>query len=382
MRILIVRRETGVALSMDVYTDNLIAGLKTLRPDWTIAEIAPEAWSKNGQDLWKSGTGLRKYYERFWRHPRAVQHREADVVHIIDHTNAHVAYGLERSRRCVIVTCHDLVQFVYPKILRDQSRFPALSMAAWQYSVRGMAQADQVIAVSSNTAQDLTQYLNISPQTITVIPNGVDSAFQPLPSDANREFRQQQHCSPETICLLNVGSTHLRKNIPTILKVLVQLKTQGISVQLWKVGDDFTGEQQTFIQDHALEPLITQFGKPDRATLMQIYNAADVLLSPSLYEGFGLTVLEAMACGTPVIAARASSLPEVVGDAAILVEPMDDGAIVEAVIKLKNDRPYQESLVAKGLARSRQFSWQSTAEQVAFVYEKQVKKLNPIQVLS
>jgi glycosyltransferase involved in cell wall biosynthesis len=377
MRVLLVRREKGVALSMDVYTDNLVAELKGLRPNWTIAEIAPSPWSANSKDLWKSGSGLRKYYERFWRHPRAVRQHisdmQPDIVHIIDHTNAHVVYSLQRSRQPVIVTCHDLVQFVYPEILRDQSRFPAFSMAAWRYSVQGMEQADHVIAVSSNTAKDVSQYLNVSPQMVSIIPNGVDTDFAPLSASDRLAFRHHHNVSPETICLLNVGSTHQRKNISTILNVLATLKSQGLNVKLWKVGDDFTSEQRDLIHRHALEPLITLLGKPSKHTLMQIYGSADMLLSPSLYEGFGLTVLEAMACGTPVIAARASSLPEVVGDAAILVEPMDVQGISGAVVQLKQEGAYRHTLIDKGLARSREFSWKKTAENVAKLYEKIIK---------
>ena len=94
MRLAIVRRELGVALSMDVYADNLVAGLKALRPEWQITEIAPEPWSQS-DNLWQSGSGFRKYYERLWRHPRAVSQVEGDISHIIDHSNAQVDYWLK-----------------------------------------------------------------------------------------------------------------------------------------------------------------------------------------------------------------------------------------------------------------------------------------------
>jgi glycosyltransferase involved in cell wall biosynthesis len=369
MRVIIVRRESGVALSMDVYTNNLVAGLKRFRPNWEIIEIAPEPWSQKA-DLWQSGSGIQKYYERLWRHPRAVQRLEGDIFHIIDHSNAHVAYWLKQKSSAIVVTCHDLVQFVYPEILKDQSRFPAFSMASWKYSVRGMCHADQVIAVSENTAKDAAQLLKIPVQQIAVVPNGVEPQFCQLPLEPVEALRQQNGCSPETICLLNVGSTHQRKNIPTILKVLATLRDRSVPVCLWKVGDEFTAEQTAFIQSHGLEQYISFLGKPDKTTLVSLYNAADVLLSPSLYEGFGLTVLEAMACGTPVIASNVSSLPEVTGDAAILVDPLDVLAIADAVCRLKQDKIYREALIAKGLARIKLFTWQQTAEQVAQVYEQ------------
>lgn len=368
MKIVIVRREPGAALSMDVYTDNLVAELKKLRPTWQINEIAPRPWSDK-DNLWRSGTGLRKYYERFWCHPQQVSQLNADLFHIIDHSNAHVAYWLKRMGKPIVVTCHDLVQFIYPEILKEQSRLPALSMAAWQFSVRGMLQSDAIVSVSSNTASDITKMLHIPPEQITVAFNGVDPQFQTLPETEVTALRQHYALSPQTVCLLNVGSNHQRKNILTVLQVLMVLKQRGLSVSLWKTGDNFTIEQQAFIRKHGLDPNILYLGQPSKEALMQIYNAADVLLAPSLYEGFGLTILEAMACGTSVVTSNVSSLPEVAGDAAILVNPTDVVAIADAVCQLQNDPSYRQQLINRGIARASQFTWQNTAQQVAQVYE-------------
>lgn len=365
---MIVRRVPRSTFSLDVYADNLVAALKIVRPNWEIAEIAPIPWNSPDK-LWQSGTNIKKYYETFWRHPRAVSHEDADIFHIIDQSDAHVAYGLHQAQKPIVVTCHDLVQFVYPEILQNQSRFPALSLATWKYSVSGMTKADRVIAVSTNTAQDVTRMLEIEPEKITVVLNGINSEFRVLPTVESAEIRQQYTRSPDTFCLLNVGSTHQRKNILTVLQVLKSLKEKGFPVCLWRTGSDFTKDHKYFIQEHNLESDIFDLGNPDTARLVQIYNAADVLLAPSLYEGFGLTIVESMACGTPVITSNVSSLPEVVGDAAILVDPLDVEAIATAVFQLKQDPNYYRKLVEQGLLRAKFFSWQKTAEQVANVYE-------------
>lgn len=375
MKIAIVRREKGVALSMDVYTDNLIDRLKQLHPTWEIIEIAPTPWGKNGdENLWKSGTGVRKYYERLWNHPRQVRQIEADIYHIVDHSNAHVAYWLKKTGKPIVVTCHDLVQFVYPEILKDRSRFPALSMASWKYSVRGMKSADRVIAVSNHTAKDVHQMLAIPLDQIDVVPNGVEPYFRPLSPVEVAAIRQRYEGSSEALCILNVGSTHQRKNIPTILKVLVMLRECGVAVKLWKVGDEFTAEQNTFIQSHNLASTITFMGKPDKTALREIYNAADVLIAPSLYEGFGLTILEAMACGLPVITANVSSLPEVVGDGAIQIEPMDVSGIVEKIRYLQQNLDSRHELIARGLIRAKAFCWSNSAKKVGLVYERAVQQ--------
>ena len=370
MRVAIVRREPKVAFSMDVYADNLIAGLKTVHPDWEIIEIAPEPWSDDLENLWHSGNPLKKYYERFYNHPRTVSQIDADLFHIIDHTNGHVAYGLKKLGKSVVVTCHDLVQYVYPEILKNQSRFPALSMAVWQHSVRGIAAADGAIAISSNTAQDVTKWLNVEPAKVSVVLNGVDPSFRVLEPQIVAEWREKHIRSPEEICLLNVGSNHQRKNIETVLKVVKQLADRDVSIRLWKIGEQFTNEQQQFIEANNLAEHITFLGKPNHEELVLLYNAADILLAPSLYEGFGLTILEAMGCGTPTITSNVSSLPEVAGNAAVLVEPMDVDAIVEAVKQINNEPNYRQDLIDKGLARVKEFSWQKTAAQTADFYQQ------------
>ena len=370
MRVAIVRREPKVAFSMDVYADNLIAGLKTVHPDWEIIEIAPEPWSDDLENLWHSGNPLKKYYERFYNHPRTVNQLDADLFHIIDHTNAHVAYGLKKSGKSVVVTCHDLVQYVYPEILKNQSRFPALSMAVWQHSVRGIAAADGAIAISSNTAQDVTKWLNVEPAKVSVVLNGVDPSFRVLEPQIVAEWREKHIQSHKEICLLNVGSNHQRKNIETVLKVVKQLADRDVSIRLWKIGEQFTNEQQQFIEANNLAEHITFLGKPNHEELVLLYNAADILLAPSLYEGFGLTILEAMGCGTPTITSNVSSLPEVAGNAAVLVEPMDVDAIVEAVKQINNEPNYRQDLIDKGLARVKEFSWQKTAAQTADFYQQ------------
>ena len=365
MRVIIAR--TRPIFSMDVYADKLVTGLKTIRPEWEIVEVTPEHLDGKSRS-WANGFWT--YYERYWHYPRTVAKQKADIFHVIDHSYGHLAYFLKRTGKPVIVTCHDLVHFIYPENLYAQARLPLVSMAAWKFAVRGMGRADHIVTISSNTASDVVQILNTELERITIVPMGVAELFRPLPQQEVEALRQQHRISPETLCLLNVGSNHPRKNIFTILKVLENLNNQGRPVHLWKAGCDFTDDEKTFVRTHSLDNLVTYLGQPDAHTLVQAYNAADVLLAPSLYEGFGMTVTEAMACGTPVITSNVSSLPEVTGDAAILVDPMDVQAIVEALCRLQNDPAYREELRNKGLARVKLFTWEMTAEQVAKVYEK------------
>ncbi len=139
------------------------------------------------------------------------------------------------------------------------------------------------------------------------------------------------------------------------------------------MGSDFTAEQQALIGEQKLNSCVRYLGKPDRETLVQIYNLADILVTPSLFEGFGMTILEAMACGTAVITSNVSSMPDVAGDAGLLVDPKSPEAIAQAVERLYCDRALYQVCVTKGLARVQSFTWEATAEQVAQVYENLVQ---------
>ncbi|NJL38092.1 MAG: glycosyltransferase family 4 protein [Leptolyngbyaceae cyanobacterium SM1_4_3] len=369
MRIVIVR--TMPNFSMDVYADGIAAGLRAVRPDWEVIELAPLPLDRTSRSLFLRA---KKFYERFWNFPRTIRQQKADIFHIIDHSEAHIVYGLKKVRKPVVVTCHDLINFFYRDNLRGSVKVPFVSNGMWMYSVRGLQDCDHVVTVSAVTAKDTAQILNVEPARISVVPNAVEPGFRPLPKHESESFRQQQGISPETICLLNVGSNHPRKNISAILRGLAILRQKGLPVLFWKAGADFDSEQKTFIQTEGLESHITYLGNPDKSTLVQLYNAANILVAPSLHEGFGMTLLEAMACGTPAITANVSAMPEVVGDAGVLVDPQDWEAIANAVCRLHNDPGFYQELVNKGLERVKAFTWENTAEQIAEIYEKLLKE--------
>jgi len=358
---------------MDVYADAVVNGLRTVRPDWEFVEVAPKGDALQVvQRSWRKG--LQKYYQRYWQYPRSFAGLNVDMAHIVDHSDGYLVPRLKQLGIPTVVTCHDIINWIRPDWFQGRAKFPLVSMATWKYAIRGMAQADHVFTVSHYTAKDLTKYLAIPPQQITVTPNGVDPGLLVWPQEDRLSIRQRYGLIEPTCCLLNVGSNNPRKNIEAILKTVVALRTQEIPVHFWKVGADFTPEQQQFIHAHQLETRVTYLGKPEREVLNQIYSAADVLVAPSIYEGFGLTVLEAMACGTPVVAADATSLPEVAGDAALLVNPQDVGAIAGGIAQLWQDAHLRETLINRGLARVKEFTWEKTAEKIADIYQDALKK--------
>ena len=370
MRVAILRRTPTASVSMDVYTAGLMKGLSNVRPDWTVVDYYPQAKPADGLFSHIKIKGIQKYYERYWRYPARIDRLDADIFHIIDHSDGYLSPRLHRSQQANVVTCHDLINLVKPETFKGRAGFPLLSMTLWKRAIEGMRQADHIIAVSSHTKQDTVEHLDIAPQKITTIPNAVNRIFRALSPDEIQAARDHYNLSAETFCLLNVGSNNSRKNILTILRAVAELAGQNIPIHFWKAGADFNLAQKQFIQAHGLDQCVTYLGKPDEETLVQLYSAADCLMAPSLYEGFGLTILEAMACGTPVITANVSAMPEVAGDAAILVNPQSIDEIVQAVRNLYTDPGKRQELARSGLDRVQQFTWENTAEQVAQVYEK------------
>ena len=352
--------------SMDVYADGLIGGLKTISPHWETIELTPQSFDRETRS---PVIRAQKSYERFWQFPQQVRQQPADIFHIIDHSDAHIVRWLRKTGKPVVVTCHDLINIVYPDNLQGSVRMPFVSDRLGRYSIDSMEYADAIVAVSAETAKNIGKVLNIPPDRVTVIPNAVDLQFQPLPQERSQAFRAQLKVPDRTFCLLNVGGNQPRKNVMGILKALQQIQQRGLAVQLWKVSDDFTDEQKCFIQDNGLEDVIKYLGYLDKSTLVQAYNAADLLIAPAFHEGFGITLLEAMACGTPVITANVSAMPEVVGDAGILVDPNDSQAIADAVYRLHNEPLYYQELRERGLDRVKSFTWEKVARQMSGVYE-------------
>ncbi|NEQ55428.1 MAG: glycosyltransferase family 4 protein, partial [Leptolyngbya sp. SIO3F4] len=318
--------------------------------------------------------GLRKYYERYWRYPRSLKNIKADIFHVIDHSEGHLNFWLKRNQKASVVTCHDLINLVRPETFKGLARLPTVSMWFWKTSINSMRNAERIIAVSSHTKKDIVKSLNIDASSVDVIPNAVEPIFRVLPESYSEQIRAQHGIKHSDFCILNVGSNHSRKNVSGILKALKILNEKGIPVHFWKVGKDFNDEQLIFIHEHQLEKNVTFLGQPEIEDLIAIYNAADVLVAPSFYEGFGLTVLEAMACGLPVITSNVTSLPEVVGDAAVLVNPEDIQLISLEIQNFFEDPVYRQKFSHKGLKRVTQFTWKNTAEYVASIYEKTLSK--------
>lgn len=367
MRVIICRDMPGESMSMDVYADGLVTALRELYPQWEILEANPRPIGVRGAS--SIVQGLQKHYEKFLRYPLRLRQYKADVYHVVDQSYAHLAYWLKDVP--IVVTCHDLINFRQPENVWQRARFPAVSMAAWRFSVKGLRKAHHIFADSRYTAQEIRQMVDVDAKCITIIPIGLDATFHRIQQeDLIGSFRAKYGISPEDICLLHVGGNAPRKNVTILLEVLRVLRAKGIPAVLWKTGADFTPQQKHLVQEYGLEGKTTYLGQMSDRALTLAYNGADIVIIPSLYEGFGIPVLEAMACGTPVIASNVSSLPEVAGDAARLVCPEDVEEIVNEVIHIAHDPVFRQRIVNKGLDRVKGFSWNIIAAEIAKVYQQ------------
>jgi glycosyltransferase involved in cell wall biosynthesis len=171
--------------------------------------------------------------------------------------------------------------------------------------------------------------------------------------------------------ILHVGGCTYYKNVEAVIETLSLLVNRWkFKVLLAKVGEEFTQEQKRLIHRHGLEGMVVHLGRVSREELCWLYNAADLLLFPSHYEGFGFPVVEAMACGLPVVTSNVSSLPEVVGDAAITVAPTDYEGMAQAVCAVLTNEELRRTLSGKGLERAQQFSWEKAAKATFRIYQE------------
>ena len=226
--------------------------------------------------------------------------------------------------------------------------------------------ARRVVAVSESTKQDIVRIYDISPEKIDVVHNGVDTSFRPLPADQVAAFRQQKGL-PERFALF-VGTLEPRKNVVRLVEAYARLPKGRPPLVL--VGGKGWFYDEIFRRVEALELTgeVHFSGFVPAEDLPLWYNAADLFVYPSVYEGFGLPALEAMACGTAVITSTASSLPEVVGKAGRLVDPTDTEALATAMEQVLGDREMQEQMQTAGLVQAAGFSWEKAARLTADSY--------------
>jgi glycosyltransferase involved in cell wall biosynthesis len=288
-----------------------------------------------------------------------------DVVHI-PHFNMPglIGIGRRKGKEKIVLTVHDLIYTKFPQNLTIIKRVLARPIIK-----NSIEKADRIIAVSENTKKDIIGISACAKDKTNVIYEAADPVFRRI-NDINELKRIKEKYALKDNFILFVGSLKQHKNIKALISAWKLLRHKGIMPELVVIGRYHPRERDIF--NDIKTAGVKYIGEVSGQDVPAIYNMAKLFVMPSLYEGFGLPVLEAMACGVPVCSSNAAALPEVVGDAGLLFDPYNVDDMDEKIERILSDEGLRRDLIDKGLKRVNEFSWEKAAQETFRVYERAV----------
>jgi glycosyltransferase involved in cell wall biosynthesis len=278
-------------------------------------------------------------------------------------------YVLPAAIHCnSVVTIHDCIHLMFPQYLPNRMAYAYARAQMWTAAHR----SDCILTVSDASKRDILHLFNIPPEKIVVVYNAIDAHFSVTPPpDAVARVRERYQLDHRF--LLYVGNIKPHKNLVRLIEAFSELRTGDLEdLKLLIIGDEISKlpALRLAVHRHKLHKHVRFLGYVPDDQLAVLYRLAAVFVFPSLYEGFGLPPLEAMASGTPVVVSNVSSLPEVVGDAAVLVDPHDIDSIVDGLRCVLTNPARADDMRRKGLERSREFSWERSVARTLEVYKR------------
>ena len=291
---------------------------------------------------------------------RVLDDVRADVAHF---TNGMLPLGTSAAR---VVTIHDVSLKLYPQchpVRRRVINRPLVAIAA--------KVADAVVAVSHSARHDLLKFHHIPDDRVTVVHEAAGPEFRRIEDERLRARIRMRYCLPGKF-VLYVGAIEPRKNLPRLMEAFAEARRQGVTHELVCVGPYGWSSRDLYqrVDQLGLRSVVHFTGYVPVEDLPVIYTLAEMFVFPSIYEGFGLPVVEAMACGTPVITANTSSLGEIAEGVADTVDPHDVAALTAAIVRLALDADRRAELSRLGLARAQDFSWARTAKEMLALYNR------------
>jgi glycosyltransferase involved in cell wall biosynthesis len=305
--------------------------------------------------------------------PRLARQHGIEVLHVPSYRR------LLWLRPCALVaTIHDLAPF------RVARKYEWKRMVYGRVVVRRLAERqDEIIAISHNTGADIAEFFRLNPERVHVVYNGVEhTRFFPIPREQAKALMNQLHNLSRPFFLYVARLEHPGKNHVRLITAFNQFKAATKSNwQLVLAGSAWSGSKviERAIAQSPVSQDIRRLGFIAYADLPKLYQAADTFVFPSLYEGFGLPALEAMACGCPVLSSTRGSLGEVIADAAETVDPEDMADLERQLTRLATDVGLRERLRAAGLKRAQQFNWQTTAEATLETYGRAFSRFKSVR---
>ncbi len=264
-----------------------------------------------------------------------------------------------------LLTVHDLSFAHYPEVFPEPLVRYLNTVVPWS-----VGRATHILADSQATKDDLTTIWQVAPEKVTVLYSGVDGRFRPVESKKEITAVRQQYNLGETPYILAVGTVQPRKNYQMLIRAFAPLADKFPHNLVIAGGQGWLYEEMMAeVARQGLNGRVHFIGFVDDEHLPALYSGAALYVFPSLYEGFGLPLLEAMGCGVPVLTSNASSLPEVAGEAAMQLAPQDEAAWTDEMAHLLADNARRAELVAAGFRQARQFSWRKSAQQLLAIYD-------------
>ena len=298
------------------------------------------------------------------RLPSLLRRHEIDLLHSPHH---HTPLATRRPR---VVTFNDVTFLILPE------RYPPVRRLYMATVTRAAARvADAIITPSQTVRRDVIDRLGVPDERVVTIPDAAGPQYVPIEDESVLDRLRQQYQLPGRY-ILSIGSLEPGKNRGRLIQAYAGLEGAGVDCPLVVAGRPawrYEGDNEQ-VRRLGLQDQVRFLGYVPDGDLPALYSAATLLAFPSLYEGFGLPVLEAMSCGTPVVTANVAGTAEIAGDAALLVDPRNVGALAEAMGRLLSDDALRTDLRARGLERAKQFSWQRTARETLSVYESVAAK--------
>jgi glycosyltransferase involved in cell wall biosynthesis len=265
-----------------------------------------------------------------------------------------------------VVTIHDCIHLMFPQYLPGRLAYFYAKSAMWTATRK----ATRILTVSEASKRDILRFFAIPPEKVSVIYNAIDARFLGPADDTRMDLVRQRYQLDDPF-VLYVGNIKRHKNIERLIDAFGRIRAKGPDgLRLIIIGDEISKypAMRQAVHKHRLDKHVRFLGFQPHETLAAFYRLARAFVFPSLYEGFGLPPLEAMACGTPVVTSNVSSLPEIAGDAALLVDPYDTDAIADGMLKAVTDESLRATLIARGLERARTFSWAQSVKEIHRIY--------------
>jgi glycosyltransferase involved in cell wall biosynthesis len=278
-------------------------------------------------------------------------------------------YVLPPAVRCrSVVTIHDCIHLMFPQYLPNRAAYVYAKASMWSAARR----SHRILTVSEASKRDILHFFNVPPEKIVVVYNAIDERFREAPPEEDvervRERYQLQHRF-----VLYAGNIKPHKNLVRVIEAFAELRRGEFDdLKLLIIGDEISKlpALRRAVHNYKLHKHVRFLGFLPDETLAVLYRLAAVFVFPSLYEGFGLPPLEAMASGTPVVTSNVSSLPEVTDGAAVLVDPYDVGSIVDGIRRVLDDPDLANDMRTKGIERAREFSWERSVARTLDLYRE------------